>query len=162
MSRDLFDIDLDLLLLRYGERQVIAGMAKRIGKSPEELYAGLSVRLETSCPARLAPRDEFRIDEFVKRAGENGLALRELYDRFENRTYLPELKDVKRFFERQGIAVATLKSRQASRSKLFAFLSSQDHAWLARALREAGGYTTDHSDLALISEGISRGRRAGK
>ena len=81
-------------------------------------------------------------------------ALRTLYARLENRTFLPELKDVRRFFDRRGHPLGNTKSRSESLPRVLKLLTELDVAELEGLCQSQPEST--RSSLGLISEEILR------
>jgi hypothetical protein len=79
--------------------------------------------------------------------------LKLLQARFENKTFLPELKDVKRFFDRHERHTPTFKSRLSAQAPLFTILADVDLATLKKLLTESPPGVA-HSSLGIISDEI--------
>jgi hypothetical protein len=157
MSASSFvDYEVALMLAKYGKRTLLDALAQKIQMTPEQL----EVVLRDPPKKRAVPhaRKEFSSADLL-----NGLAhddsdkrgvLRRLHERFLNRTFLPNLRDVKRFLERHGRPVGALKSRAESIGKvlrLLAELDLEELETLCQAQPEG-----EYSSLALISDAILR------
>lgn len=79
--------------------------------------------------------------------------MRQLCARFDNRTFLPELKDVKRFFDRHGRPATVWKSRALAQASLFRVLADASMSELKTLLAEEP-VGSNVSSLGLISDEI--------
>jgi hypothetical protein len=152
----LLEYEITLLLAKHGEKRVITSLAARLGVTPEELrhkLTGLNdVKPRTSARK---PVDLSRIlDSIVAEKPEKASYLTLLLARFQNRTFLPELKDVKRFFDRHSHAVGAAKSRAQVGPRLFKLLGALDESELANL--SEGDQKEEYSSLGIISDQIMR------
>ncbi|UOK37216.1 hypothetical protein MJP36_22355 [Pseudomonas palleroniana] len=155
---EMLDLEVSLLLLKYGKQRVLQSVARREGVPDivieRELKLGLFSKV-SSDKRRAAPSKPFSIDSIVTDNSEKSLILRDLNAKFENRRFLPEFKDVKRFYERYGGRSALLKSRAASQTGLFKMLSNFELSELKKLTVEPPAQN-EFSDLGLISDEILR------
>ncbi|MBX8555889.1 hypothetical protein K5D43_15490 [Pseudomonas cichorii] len=154
--KDFIEYDISVLLLRYGKSAVLRALSHKINMSHEGLISELErarVAQEVSFLKKKRVEAKFNLDAVL--AGHEGkdLFLRKLLERFENRTFLPELKDVKRFFERYGGSSVQLKSRASSQLKLFRLLASLKVEDLEKILTDPP-VRSKFSSLGLISDEI--------
>ena len=121
MKKEFLHIEVRLLIQQYGERAVIQSLAEIKKTSIEEITALIvaleSKKKQTSGSEKTKNDMETILKQITKH--DNSELLIKLFNRFQNRTFLPQLKDVKRFLERLGMNVANLKSRTSSTKKLF-------------------------------------------
>ncbi len=155
----LLDYEIALLLAKHGEKRVITSLARRLGALPDELERKLNelneVKPRTSSRK---PVDVSRaVQSIVAEYPEKASSLRTLFTRFQNKTFLPELKDVRRFFDRHSHALGRVKSRTEIGPRLFRLLAGLDSKELA-TLCEAD-QQREYSSLGIISDEIMRGRR---
>jgi hypothetical protein len=155
MNDKFIDIDLRLLTLRHGRQEVLAALARLVEQTPEQIEQQLRALREKSAVSRkreakqslveiaaLESRDRTEIAE----------PLRALAVAFENRSFLPNLRDVERFFHRAGESSHKLKSRVLAGPMVIRALSKLPKEELADlALRGASG---NESDYALLSRAI--------
>jgi hypothetical protein len=127
VSQEQFlEYEVALLLARYGENKVAAALAARLGVPTEVLLEKLRQL------AQVKPRQRNKkvpdLGGFVRQLAlespQTGTCLLQLFKNFENRTFLPELKDVKRFFDRHGTALGSVRSRTEAAHRLFRLLAS--------------------------------------
>ena len=92
------------------------------------------------------------IELLVAQNPEKADTLRSLDVRFSNKTFLPELRDVRRFLENHSVPSKSVKSRVDARPKLFRVLASLDSSELSSLSEQmdSGGY----SSLGIISDHI--------
>jgi hypothetical protein len=159
-SSTYLEYEVALLLAKYGKDAVLKALAPKLQLSHEELESILNElpRKKESVRSRKVPANIDSIDDFTREHPEKAEYLRKLHDRFQKRTFLPELRDVKRFFERQSWDLGRIKSRADSFRRLFKLLAELDLPEL-EGLCDAqpeGAY----SSLGVISDQILRRDRA--
>lgn len=158
-SVQLLDYEIVLLLAKYGEKRVVHMLAERLGLSTEELQRRLQ-RLKEVTP-RIPTRktvDPYRVlDSIISEKPEKAAHLRTLFSRFQSRSFLPELKDVRRFFERHGHDLGNVKSRAQVVKPLFTLLANLEASELASLGEHVRG--NNYSSLGIISDEIMRRHR---
>ncbi len=150
------EYEIALLLAKYGKSAVLKVLAQKINCSEAELEVLLTAiekqkKTPHHKPATLASD---QLETVVSQHPEKSVQLRALYARFQNRTFLPELRDVRRFFEQHSENLGHTKSRAASLPKLLMLLvelkpAELDELYKARELGE-------YSSLGIISDEILR------
>lgn len=154
--REILDLEVSLLLLKHGKLALLQAIARRMQLSDEDLQLELE-KLQHSEYVSLAKKKNipkpFVIDSILVGREEKAEFLRQLCARFDNRTFFPELKDVKRFFERHGRPAVAWKSRLLAQESLFSVLADLDVSELKKLLAEAPT-STEVSSLGLISDEI--------
>jgi hypothetical protein len=124
--------------------------------SPEELEKLLQ-KLPTSKPGprpSKRPSAQELVDELVQAHPDKANMLRILHGRFENRSFLPELRDVKRFFEQRTRTLGSTKSRVDALPRLLRLLSELPVSELDALCRSRPEGT--YSSLGIISDEILR------
>lgn len=158
-ATDFLKYEASLLLARYGRDAVLRAMAEKLNCSQTELESALA-EIERQRPAVRRSRAvaSFEaVESIVREHPAKAKQLRSLHDQFQNRTFLPELRDVRRFFEEHSQNLGHEKSRAASLPRLLRLLGSLDPSELD-LLREDGESGT-RSSLGIISDAIlGRGR----
>ena len=157
--RDLLDADIALLLLRHGKSSVIGTLAKHLQLSEVELEEMLSTTLKrrrVQPPSKALSSPQFSIDRLIKGREYKEKFLRQLHAKFENRTFLPELKDVKLFLGRNKKSSASVKSRASAKSKIFMLLAELDLDSLEKLASEEAAEKSEFSSLGIISDEILR------
>lgn len=145
-----------LLLAKYGKDAVLQELAKRMSHSYAELEAVL-IELERNPPAargrkKAGPAD--RLEAVVAQHPEKARQLRTLLARFDNRTFLPQLRDVRRFFEQHAHDLTPAKSRGESLPKMLKLLASLDVSELDALLKAKA--PDEASSLGVLSDEILR------
>ena len=154
--KDFLSFHLSLLLAQYGEHGVVEGLAPLLHTSPSDLQArldkvhkiGHSRPRKTSQSGNKGAPIESLFAEYPDKAD----VLRLIQVRFDNRTFLPELKDVRRLLDRHGQASSSLKKRDdgfANVARLLIQLPKSDLEEILAAPAEAG-----YSSLGVISDQI--------
>lgn len=155
MKSDLLESHIVLLLAQYGKTAVLAALAATLDLTEEQLMAQLQRR-----PAR-APRDAtkkapaFDISAVVaNQEPAKAQLLRTLHNRYENRLFLPELRDVRRLFEQFHRPIGSVKSRSLLLPKVMKLLAEREVSELESLTQAPSG--RDYSSLGLISDEILR------
>jgi len=158
-SPKFLDYEVALLLAKYGKSAVVNALAKRLELTPDQL----EVILQTLPNERSVPRSSKKpppadvLKQLASEYPNKAHLFQTLLERFENRTFLPELRDVRRFFERHARPLGASKSRAESVKKVFRLLAELDVGEL-EALCQAQPESA-YSSLGLISDEILRRNR---
>jgi hypothetical protein len=149
---DLLDIDVRLLLVRYGRNKVLQALAHLSEQTVEDLERQLqAIQQKSTKPKRLLPSVKELAEQAAQEHSEIAEPLRTLAVRFENRTFLPQLRDVQRFLDRAGVAHGKLKSRAAAAPTVIRTLAKLPPDSLAQLLVDK---TSADSDYALLARAI--------
>ncbi|WP_321967688.1 hypothetical protein [Burkholderia cepacia] len=157
--RELLDAEIELLLLRYDQSTVLSALAKHLQLSEIELEEKLSIVLKRrrAQPRTKAPSSsQFSMDRLLKGRENKEKPLRQLYAKFENRTFLPELKDVKTFLDKNKKSSTSIKSRTSVKSKIFQLLAELELDTLEKLASEENAEKSAFSSLGIISDEILR------
>ena|SRR6476620_5832462 len=95
------EYEVALLLAKYGKTAVLNALAAKMQFSHEELEALLK-EIPSRKPRERAsklPSASAAVDEIIRQHPSKAPLLRKLHDRFQNRSFLPEFRDVRRFLE---------------------------------------------------------------
>lgn len=163
-SQEFLDLEVCLLLVKHGKRAVLRAMARRMQASDEALEAELEKlrRAEYVSSARKKrAAGVFEIDSLLLGSDDKAHSLRQLFARYENRTFLPELKDVTRFFDRHGKPTPKWKSRVLAAGPLFRFIGDLPIAEIEKLLAEAPS-KTEVSSLGMIADEILGRNKSAK
>lgn len=157
MSTDeILELELSLLLINYGERKVLRSLAKVNGLNDSELETKLKrIHQLEKKPASKKSKDPSKaIEEIISQHPQKSQLLALLYSRFQNRSFLPEMRDIKRLFNRHSLESNNLKSRNTSASKVFRLLAGLDEKELEELTQEQD--KTTYSSLGIISDEIMK------
>lgn len=115
------ELEVRLLVLKYGYKRVIEALSKAKDVSEHEIQAALSgLERSKSTKQKRRKRSVSEIAEkYIQTAPEKVELLRELVVRFENKTFLPQVMDIRRFLAPFGIDPKSVKSRDESIAKVF-------------------------------------------
>jgi hypothetical protein len=159
---DLLKIELRLLLLRYGRRKIVGALAALGDQKPEELDAELALleqRKVDRKPKKL-PAAADLVAQVCRERPESAQILQTLATRYENRTFLPHLRDVERFLDQTGFPHGRLKSRREAARQVVTALCQLNIEELKRLAAPPQGQ--GDSDFALLAREImGRGRTQG-
>ena len=125
-TQNYLQYEIILLLAKYGERQVLNVLASHLQISTDVLEERLKkiIQLKPRIKIKKKTDPAAIIETLVAQHADKAEGLKILFSRFQNKTFLPELKDVKRFCNRHGIDIGKVKSRTASVPKLFKLIAS--------------------------------------
>ncbi len=160
---DLLKIELRLLVLRYGRRKILEALAAQGDQTPEELEAELALveqRKASRKPKKLLAAVEL-VAQLCRERPECAEVLETLATRYENRTFLPDLRDVERFLDRAGSPHGRLKSRRTAARQVITALSRLNTEELKRLA--ASPPAQGDSDFAMLAREImgGSGRQGG-
>jgi len=155
-SSTYLEYEVAVLLAQYGKNAVLNALATKMQLSQEELELFLKEipSKKVSARSRKTSATIDSIDEIIQEHPAKTEQLRKLHGRFQNRTFLPELRDVRRFFERHSRDLGATKSRTESFPRLFKLLAELDLPELD-GLCQAEPQSA-YSSLGLISDEILR------
>lgn len=153
-SAKYLDYEIALLLAKYGRGAVERALAHKVNMTVEELEASLKAIPEGNSARRARKKVSLSklAEPFAKEYPEKANALRNLVRRFENKRFLSELRDVRRFFEQHGRPTALIKSRFDAGPKLLELLSQLEENELETLMHEEP--QNSYSSLGLISDQI--------
>jgi len=156
MSPIYLDYEVALLLAKYGKPAVVESLARTLQLDEAEIHTALNElpRSKSAVKQKATSTQHGVLDELVRDNPEKAKHIRTLHDRFHNRTFLPELRDVKRFFYEHSHPFGSAKSRADSLPRLLQLLAELDVAELETlsAVDVSNGY----SSLGIISDAILR------
>jgi hypothetical protein len=161
MTEQILALELRLLILRYSRRRIIDAFAALGDQTPEEVERELAAVLERKARRNTKPKERIASDliaDACRDRPEIVELVSTLVSRFENRTFLPELRDVVRFLDRAGVSHGKLKSRRLSTPVIVVALARLNADELHRLA--APPATEGDSDLALLAREIMGGGRA--
>lgn len=155
-NQNYLQYELILLLAKYGERQVLNALASHMQISPDILERRLKeiTQLKPRMTTKKLSDPTAIIESLVAQHSDKAEALKILFSRFQNKTFLPEFKDVKHFYNRYGTDLGKVKSRTAAVAKLFTLIANLDTKTLANLIEDfkAG----DYSSLGIIADEIMK------
>jgi hypothetical protein len=160
MSDRLLELQLELLVLRHGRRGVIEALTAAAGMTIEEIETAIA-STERRAKGRSAPPSPEAIarQAFAGRAGVLPTVL-QLLAAYENKTFLPQLRDVQRLVQKSGVTRTRLRSRASAVGAMIKALATMDDADLRRLLvNELSTGTSDYEMLAHEIMGGAARRR---
>ena len=155
MNDQLLEIDVRLLVLRYGRQRVLNVLARLSEQTMEQLEQQLRAIEQKPKAGRTKKSKQSLIDVVASEYRERpdiAEPLRAIAVRFENRVFLPNLRDVHRFLDRIGASQGTLKSRAVAGPVLIHELSKLPREELHRLAASDG--SPRESDYSLLSRAI--------
>lgn len=156
-NEEFIDYAIALLLAKFGRNAVVKSLATKLELSLSELDLVIKGADKAKSPRKLKTRapQRDRLKSLIAKNPEKGKELQILSDRFQNRTFLPQLRDVRRFFAEHGEAIEKIKSRSACLPKLMKLLADTEKPILEELCRLPE--STEYSSLGVISDEILRG-----
>jgi hypothetical protein len=144
---------LALIISKYGETLVSEALTDLIGSSEKKSEKPLTKEKQNNTKINLTKSKQFQ--ELEEKHPDKFIAVKDLMERFENKTFLPELKDIKRFLEKQGlINSSSIKSRKSAESKITQTLFTLPVEELEIIL--SSPVNDEHSSLGIIADEILR------
>jgi hypothetical protein len=161
MNDQVLNLELRLLILRYSRRRIIDSLAKLGDQTPEEIERELTAvstrKAQRVTKPKVRPSSDLIADACRDRPEVMELVTT-LVNRFENLTFLPQRRDVVRFFDRLGISHGTLKSRRISAAAVISALAGLELEELKRLASPPAA--DSESDLAVLAREIMAGGRS--
>ena len=154
MSEQFLELELRLLILRHGRRRVLEALAQLSEQSPVEMEEQLRAAEARPKKKRAKPSVIDLADAQCRDNPDIAEPLRSLAVRFQNRTFLPRLRDVQRFLDRVAPIQRKLKSRETAAPLLMGTLASLTREDLIRLASENS--TPSESDYSLLARAIMR------
>jgi hypothetical protein len=148
---DLLKLDVQLLLLRYGRRKVLDMLATLGEQTGEQLELELELRTAQGRRTKRVRKKSSAVEvlpEISSPTPEVAEALRVLATRYENRMFLPQIRDVQRFLDRLGVAHKTLRSRRDAARRVMIALSKLTLDQLMQLTKLPESNSSDYADLA--------------
>jgi hypothetical protein len=155
MTNDqILELEIALLLLKYDSEKIIKLLAKLNNLTKEDLEIRLKQvhRMPKKVGQGKRSRTSKLIDEINNQHPENRDILNLLYSKFQAKSFLPSLHDVRRLFHRHSLDVDKLKSRESAAIKVFTLLAGFNQKELEDLAQEAD--KTNFSSLGVISDEI--------
>lgn len=161
MTDRLLELQLELLLLRHGRRAVVEALAGAGGMTPEAVADAIRKVPQRTKKRSAPPTVESVIQREVGSRPEHMLVVTRLMVEYENKTFLPQLRDVQRFLERATGTHARLKSRAAAAGQLVKALARMPESELRQLAAAATAPGTNDYELLAheIMGGASRRKR---
>lgn len=157
MSTDnILELEISLLLIKYEYKQVIKVLASLQNVKEEDLKQLIQETKEKKATKAAKPkRSQINFGEIIFQITEQYPAKKfridQLAVRFENKIFLPELKDVRRFLERKSSKSIFLKSRLGGAKRVFDELGKLTLKELDELIDSDNG---KKSDLSILSDQI--------
>lgn len=154
MSINILELELEILVLKYGRQKVYKAFANIQGKSEVEIYykvKSLKELKEKRASKKRPKKLPLEIAEEIISGSANEEQLNKLAILFQNKQFLPQLKDVRRFLERQNINT-TVRSRSNSTRSIFETLKHCNKEELDELLIDSK--TDEQSSFAKLSDQI--------
>lgn len=154
MKTDIVQIEVDLLLLKYGEKTVIKALSVATSTTEDELNKKIRELKEKKIKASKKPRQQRQPLDIAKEViagSSNESLLTDLAILYQNKQFLPQLKDVKRFLGRFNITKTT-KTRNEATRLVFESLSQCTADELINLSKDLN--TNNQSSFAKLAEHI--------
>ncbi len=155
-TQNYLDYEIILLLAKYGERQVINVLAKNLQISPDILEEKLReiTKIKPRVTKKTRTNHETLIESIAIQNPDKSEYLKILFSRFQNRTFLPEFKNVKHFSNKHGFDLGKVKSRKEAIPTLFKKIASLNVEALSEIINtfKEGEY----SSLGIIADEIMK------
>ncbi|GEM_PF-2750341 len=152
---NIIELEVRLLLLKYGLKRVLQTLASIRNFEPVNIEQLINeASYQKSQKSRIK---HTTIEEILKTIdfpnSEVKPLVYKLGNKFENKIFLPQLKDVRMFLEKNSVAPKSIKSRISAAKKVFELLSMMSVTQLNELLESS---VVGQSDLSVISDQIVR------
>lgn len=157
MNRDsrLLELELRLLIARHGKTRVAEALSAIEDVDVAVLDEWIKDYRSKTKGKRTERRPSRNIEKMIQATNLDDLEARRLVERlafaYQNREFLPELREVKRFLEWRGVAGAKLRSRADAFPKVVRVLADCKLDELQTLNEEKGRH---ESDLGVLTEQI--------
>ena len=156
MTAGLLELEVRILVLKHGYKRVLAALSKSQGITEEEIENTL-FELERSKDTKRKIRKIESITDIAAKATEKypekSKYILELARRFENKTFLPQMRDVRNFLVPFGLDRNTLKSRVNSAKTVIEKLCELSPSELAELVDFVPSGNSAFSELARVIMG---------
>lgn len=154
-SDQILRVYITLLLLEYGKNPVLRMLAELIDHDQNKLEKILDdMNKIRRAPTKRMPtaKPSVSINSLLEKHPDKAPIVLSLKDRYDNRTLLPELKDVRRFLEKYSQTPKSIKSRADAAPKVIRVLIELPLQELEAML--SAPTAKGESDLGMISDQI--------
>lgn len=152
-DQNLIDIEVRLLILKYGLNRIIQALAHVKNLEPEKIEQ-LIQELEQR-KAQKARLKKITFEEIALRIAttnpEIGPQIIQLSKKYENKVFLPQMNDVRSFLNKNGIEPKSMKSRPEAAKIVFNALSRMPVEELNKLIELSA---EGQSDLSIIADQI--------
>lgn len=153
-TKDLLTIEVRMLILKYGYRRIVQALASISNDSEERIEEDIR-KLELSKMKSPKPRSK-SVDDIAKKVIQSNPhkaeQLRVLTSKYNNKTFLPHLRDATRFLERYSSNPRTFKSRKDATTHVFSILASLDIVQLTELIEDTK--SNEQSALSILADQI--------
>lgn len=158
-TQNYLDYEIILLFAKYGERQVLDALSSHLNMLPGVLETRLKEMRTLKPRATVKKRTDPQtiIGSLVVQYPDKAQYLKTLFSRFQNRTFLSELKDVKRFYNQYAADIGKVKSRTDAIPKLFKIIASLDIKELTTLCDDFR--TGEYSSLGILADEIMKSEK---
>jgi len=153
---EILSIEISLLLIKYGEKRVLKSLSKVLGIDIKDLNSKLQCITEIKKKDKVvnSQKTSRGVNDIIKQNPQKADLLNILYDRYLNKTFLPELRDIKRLLNRHSIDTKAVKQRNSAASKVFKLLASLEEKELQDLTQQQDQDRANFSSLGIISDQI--------
>jgi DNA-binding transcriptional regulator YbjK len=160
MNDKLLDIELRFLIHRYGKQRILS----RLANIAEQTLETLEQQINELEKQKKQKTRNVSIVELARSEGmnhpESAELLRSLAIQYQNRNFLPQLRDVQRFLDQAGVTERKVRSREAAAPLLIKCLTTLSSEELqALIARPSPG---DANDYLLLARAILGKRETTK
>jgi len=154
MNEKYIELEIRLLLLKYGKAKIL-NLIERISEKPVE---DLDNKLRNVEKKQKVKAKDVKIlthdliDVEISDVPEVISLVRILISRYENKVFLPQLKDALRFIERTGLECGNIKTRRAATKTVIKALSKLSLEELSRLVHDFTA--TKESDFSILARGL--------
>jgi len=157
MKADLLQVEVELLILKYGEASIVKAIALSLNSSEDDILKKikeLRVKRDKTPKATKPKKSPLDVAKEVITGGKNEDLLTDLAVLYQNKQFLVELKDVKRFLGRFNIS-REVKSRNEGTRLVFEALCRNTREELSEFISDSN--SAGKSSFAKLADHIIGG-----
>ncbi len=151
MSEQFIQLEVRLLLLKYGRKKLLHALASLSDQLPADIEKQIQAMERKTRVRPQKPTAVELADAESKQREEIAEPLRNLAIAYQNKTFLPQLRDVQRFLDRLA-PPGKLKSRDAAAPALFRALAKLPKNELI--LLATSDNSHEESDFSILARAI--------
>ncbi len=164
MKSELVQIEVELVLLKYGEPAVLRALSAATGANEDELRKKTKALQEKKAKSPRVPKIKKQLIDVAREVvtgSANEDELLKLASLYQNKQFLPQFKDVKRFLGRFNIA-KDVKSRNDATKSVFESLNKCSGEELKGFITDVDTDTGGRSSFATLADHIMGTHEPGR
>ncbi len=154
-NQEILEIEVSLLFIKYGYNKIVEAISKIKNEPINEVELKLNSIKKITIDNKISKENYVdavsTVTKLISPNSDIAPKLIELAKKWDNKLFLPQMNDVRKFMERNGAEKYDKKSRKLSVKDVFVLLSKMDKKSLDELLNETSVIS---NDLSIISNQI--------